>query len=44
MLVGETESVQKETEILVKKALGLIPNEEEEKDEVIEDITPDMPK
>lgn len=30
MLIGETESVQKETEMLIKKALGLIPNEEDE--------------
>ncbi|XP_057834752.2 midasin-like [Cryptomeria japonica] len=43
MLVEETKSVQKEIEILVKKALGPIPNEEEEKDEVIEDITSDKP-
>ncbi|XP_059077936.1 uncharacterized protein LOC131876529 [Cryptomeria japonica] len=44
ILVGETESVQKETKSLVKKALGLIPNEEEKKDEVIEDNTPKKPK
>ncbi|XP_059068448.1 uncharacterized protein LOC131858966 [Cryptomeria japonica] len=31
MLIGETESVQKETKMLIKKALGLILDEEEEK-------------
>lgn len=34
MLVNETQSVQQETEILLKKSLGLIPMEEEyDKDE-----------
>lgn len=36
MLIGETESVQKETKFFIKKALGLTPNEEDEKDEEIE--------
>ncbi|XP_059073796.1 uncharacterized protein LOC131874436 [Cryptomeria japonica] len=35
MLIGETESVQKETEILIKKALDLIPDEK--KDEQVEE-------
>lgn len=37
MLIGETESIQKETKILIKKALGLILDEEEEKDEQVEE-------
>lgn len=43
MLIGDTELVQKETEILIKKSLGLIP-EEEEKDEEDEDDTPNKLK
>ncbi|XP_057862171.2 uncharacterized protein LOC131070609 [Cryptomeria japonica] len=37
MLIGETESVQKENEIFIKKALGLIPDEDEGKDEQVEE-------
>lgn len=33
ILISEIESVQKETEILIKKALGLISNDEEKQDE-----------
>ncbi|XP_057873186.1 uncharacterized protein LOC131079291 [Cryptomeria japonica] len=44
IIIRETESVQKETDILMKNALSLIPDEEEDKDEEIEDDTPVKPK